>query len=396
MTAFRKVLLADPVMVSHSLLYYEAALSSAGFEETHFTIAAATLNEADQSRAMEFCASRKNSTLRLLNVDPGPCGGRLECWRGFGRSMHAIERLLQNESFDLLAYVSLDHLLLNFARPGFPGRFPAHARIGTSGTLFRDNGLRPPVSQNIKGRLRNWMDFVILRRALANPALRQAAFLDHWCADRARQVFNSQKPAYGVDPVFALPCDPAAARAQFGLKRDDFAVLLFGVLSDRKGIVESLAMLRAAPLPADKTVIIVAGPAVPQISERLQAELDQMKRQYRVVRHDRFLQQSEMPLYFAAADCVVCIYRDFSGSSSVLLHSAIYGKPAVVSPGGAMEDAVRRYQFGEVAGIDAPAEGAKAIARIAALTASEREALARRARTYAEIMDAHRYMSQFV
>ena len=85
-----------------------------------------------------------------------------------------------------------------------------------------------------------------------------------------------------------------------------------------------------------------------------------------------------------------------SSPRQVLLHSAIYGKPAIVSPGGAMEDAVRRYQFGEVVQLNDTAVFACAISKTANLTAEERVQLASRARKYGEVMDARRFMSQFL
>jgi glycosyltransferase involved in cell wall biosynthesis len=389
-----KILLADPVMVAHSLLYYEAALASAGFEDAKFTIVTATRREDYRQRALEFFADKKNVTFRLLDVDPGPCVGRLQLWRGFARSMRAVEKLLRAERFDLVAYLSLDPLLLYFALPGFKRRFPAHFSAGVSGTLFRDNGLRPVLVNSVKANLRKLTDLWVLRRALANPALRKVAFLDHRCADRARATLNSSKCGYGVDPVFPVACDEAAARTSFGLKPGDFVILLFGVLSERKGVLETLQMLRLAELPKN-TVIILAGPAEEEIRAPLKNELTLTANQYRLIRHDRFISRAETPPYFAAADCVICIYKEFSGSSSVLLHAAMYGKPAIVSPGGAMANAVTRHQFGEVVDLSNCAGFCDAITRVSRLTASERAELANRAREYASVMDAQRYMSQF-
>jgi glycosyltransferase involved in cell wall biosynthesis len=395
MSRRQKVLLADPVMVSHSLLYYEAALASAGFEETQFTVATTIVHQEDRQRALEFCRSRPRLKLHALEVDPGPCITRWQCWRGFRRAMAATEQILRKEPFDLVAYVAMDVLLVFFALPFFRRTIPAHFQAGVAGTLFRDNGLRPPIGTSVKARLRSRIDLWILRRALHSGGLRRAAFLDHYCADRAKETLNSDICAYGVDPVFPEPCDPVAARAQFGLEPGDFAILLFGLLSDRKGILESLAMLRNSPLPKEKTVLIVAGPSGADVRQRLEEELAATGRHYRLIRHDRFIQRGEMPPYFAAADCLICVYKEFSGSSSVLLHGATYGKPAVVSPGGVMEDAVRRHNFGEVAGVNDPAAFSAAICRLANMPAPERQALAERARRYGASMDARRYMSQF-
>jgi len=209
-------------------------------------------------------------------------------------------------------------------------------------------------------------------------------------------VFNASRCGYGVDPVFPEPCDPGAARAQLGLRGNEFAFLLFGMLRDRKGILESLAMLRKAALPADRTVLIVAGPSAADIRPLLEQEVAAAARQYRVIRHDRFIQRSEMPAYFAAADCVICLYKDFSGSSNVLFHAAAYGKPALVCPGGAMEDAVRRHHFGDVVRLDDPEGFSTAVHGLMALDEQERRRMATRALAYGTLMDARRFMAQYL
>jgi hypothetical protein len=60
-----------------------------------------------------------------------------------------------------------------------------------------------------------------------------------------------------------------------------------------------------------------------------------------------------------------------------------------------MEDAVRQYNFGEVATVTDPNGFLGAVCRIATLTPPEREALAGRALAYGRTMDARRFMSQF-
>ncbi len=396
MTKFRKVLLADPVMVSHSLLYYEAALTSTGFEDTEFTIATVVIREEDRQRGLEFARAHPRVKLIFPKAAVGPCYGRWQCWRGFARAMRAVEAILQAETYDLVAYLAMDLVLVQFAFPALRRRIPAHMRAGVSGTLFRDNGLRPPVSRTFKERAQNLVDRWMLPRALRSGGIRKASFLDHWCADRARELFRVNNCGHGIDPVFPEPCDSAAARARFNLKPDDFVFLLFGVLSDRKGILETLAMLRDAPLDPGKTVLLVAGPAAPEIRQRLQEELAAAGRKYRVIRDDRFISRTEMPAYFAAADCAVCVYKDFSGSSSVLLHGAVYGKTAIVSPGGVMEDAVRRHGFGEVAGIGDSKGFTAAVVKLATLSCAERERMGRGALAYGQSMDARRYMLQFI
>ncbi len=396
MSGISKVLLADPVFFGHSLLYYKAALASSGFENTRFTIASAVPSPELQERFRQFDRDHPQASMRLLPVTPGPYVGRWNLWRSFWRAMRETESILRAESFDLVAILNLDLALVFFAFPVFKPVFRAHYRAKLAGTLLRDNGLRPPLLKDLKGRVRAATDRWILRRALSSGAFRKVAFLDHRCADRARESLKYDICGYGVDPVFPRSYDPATARARLGLRADHFVFLLFGTLSHRKGIVESLAMLRQAALPPEKTAIIVAGPVEPPYREQLDQALTATQSKYRVIRDDRFVEEHELPPYLAASDCVLCVYNEFSGSSNVLLQASVFGKTALVSPGGAMEDAVRRYRSGEVVSFDNPDEFTAAVRKLAGLSASERSAMGEGARRYAETMDARRYMSQFL
>ncbi len=396
MTGMRKVLLADPVFFGHSFLYYKAALASTGFEGAKFTIAAAIQNSEDKARFGQFGREHPQASMRLLPVDPGPFAGRYNLWRGFWRALRATEKIVRVESFDLIAILNLDLALVFFALPAFKPTLRALYKAGLAGTLLRDNGLRPPLVNSLKGRLRAATDRWILGRALTSGVFRKVSFLDHGCADRAREFLKCDICTYGVDPVFRRTFDGALARERFGLRGDAFVFLLFGTLSHRKGIVESLDMLRQAALPPEKTAIIVAGPVDPPYRRQLEDALAITKTQYCLIRDDRFIQDDELPPYFAASDCVLCVYNEFSGSSNVLLQASVFGKTALVSPGGAMEDAVRRYAFGEVVSFDKPAEFIATLQNFVGLGSEERSAMGERARRYAETMDARRYMSQFI
>jgi glycosyltransferase involved in cell wall biosynthesis len=391
----RKVLLVEPVLFGHSLLYIRAALASSGFEQTQFTAVTLVPNDTERLRVLELARTEPRLNVRILGVLDRPCLTRWDFWRAFARAMRGVERMLRAESFDLVTYLYLDLALVFFAVPVFRPLLRAHHRCGLTGLVFRDNGLRLPASRSLKARFRSGVDRWLLLRALRNGPFRKVAFLDPWCAERARQLVPSVNCGKGVDPVFWQPCDAEQARSRLGIKAQDFVILFFGTMSHRKYLVESLALLCQAPLPADGTVIVVAGPSFPQHRDSMLEQLAATSRKYRVIHHERFINDSELPPYFAAADCVMCVYRDFTGSSSVLLHAAIYGKPALVSPGGAMEDAVRQYNFGEVATVTDPNGFLGAVCRIAALTPPEREALAGRALAYGRTMDARRFMSQF-
>jgi glycosyltransferase involved in cell wall biosynthesis len=227
--------------------------------------------------------------------------------------------------------------------------------------------------------------------------MRRLAFFDPACALLARARWGGEKIRAGVDPIF-LPQDSGSvqqARARLGVPAEAFTVLLFGAFSERKGIVQMLDLLRETNL-ARPLHVLIGGSVDANIRPRFETALSALKTRHAVHYFDGFVPDAEMADYFSATDLVLCAYKDFTGSSGVLLHGAAHGKPALVSPGGVMADAVRCHDFGKIVHLDDADTFHMAIAHFANLDAGSLAELAERARGYARANDARRYLGQFI
>lgn len=395
-TPARRVLIVEPVMHVHSVVHFRAALGSHGFEDAHFTIITTAANDRDRERLAEFSRTNPRAEVRLLDVAIGPIRNRREAWRENGRVLHAVERVLRDERFDLIVYTLIDNVLAHFAAPGARVKLRGHFRHGVRGLAMRHHGLRPGSAGSWKMRLRDAIDRWTVGRAFRLGGLKRIALLDHRAADRGAQLFGAERCVRGVDPIDHLTADREASRAALGLAPNEFALLMFGAVSDRKGIVESLEIISASDLPLDRLALIVAGPVAPGFEKQIEAAVAAASARCRVIFRPGFVPEADVPSYFAAADCVVCVYKNFTASSGVLIHGASFGKPALVCAGGVMQDAVELYDFGKVASFDDPRGFVAALRGFIEMDAAAREALAARARKYAEAMDARRYMAQFL
>lgn len=388
----RRVLLADPLYHVHSILHYRAALGSVGFEDAQITVLTSVLSDEEAQRVKTFSQSHPRLTVRLLEHHQ-PINGRVMCWRYFYHAMREVEKMLAQEHFDYVIYIMADHMLPFLALPMARLWFPRHFAVGIRGLLFWHNGLRQTATTSRRKRV-EMLDRWILGRALRSGAFRRMANLDRESARRARALEKTPLSVEGIDPVDIPESDRPRARAKFALAPEDFAFVMFGALDDRKGVIETLEVIRDTPLPHERIVVLIGGRAVPEFLTRLEAVIRTCP--YRVVLHNRFISDEDLPDYFAAADCVVCAYRNFTASSGVLLHGASSGNLAIVSSGGVMEEAVREFGFGEVVSLgDRPAFGA-GLQRLLKLTPEERAKMSEGALAYARARDSRLYMTQFL
>jgi glycosyltransferase involved in cell wall biosynthesis len=392
MSSTRRVLLVDPLYHVHSIVHYRAALASPGFEDAEFTVLTSIGSDEEARRLEAFRQAQPRLTVRLQEQHE-PIGSRLQCWTHYGQAMRRVEQILAHERFDLVIYLMADHLLPFFALPLSRRWFPRHFSTGVRGLLFRHNGLRKTAT-SARGRLLEILDRWILQRAARSGAFRRLAFLDSDAARRARALEKTPICVEGVDPVDIPNRSVMEARKKLGFQPDDFVFLMFGSFDDRKGVIETLEIIRDSPLAQERIVVFLAGRVTPEFLPRLEAVIRSCN--YRILLHDQFISDDELPDDFAASDCVVCAYKNFTASSGVLLHGASGGKLAVVSGGGVMEDAVREFGFGEIVSVEDRAGFAASLQRIMTLDPEERAKMSAGALAYARSRDSLLYMRQFL
>ncbi|GEK80753.1 glycosyltransferase [Agrococcus baldri] len=141
-------------------------------------------------------------------------------------------------------------------------------------------------------------------------------------ADRVRHIPH---PSY----VGAVPpaADRTAARERLGIAEGALAVLFLGQMRAYKGVLE---LIHAAGEAAEHRplVLLLAGNATADETAAIDAALAAHPR-LTAVRHLRFVDDAELPGWFAAADLVALPYRDILNSGSVLL-AATYGAPVLL------------------------------------------------------------------
>lgn len=126
-------------------------------------------------------------------------------------------------------------------------------------------------------------------------------------------------------------------------------VALLGNLNARKGIFTLIAAARRAELEGTPLFFVAAGEMTRTTTgddyDRLAAIAREPRANLRILPH-RLSDGAEFNAWVAAADVLFCAYWDFPYSSNLLTKAAHFGKPVLVSRGGAMERTMQEYQLG--------------------------------------------------
>lgn len=136
----------------------------------------------------------------------------------------------------------------------------------------------------------------------------------------------------------------AQAREKLGLPADAFLFLHYGTSSRRKGFGTLLKAVEALP-PDGRGALVAAG----RVSEREspdQALLQPLVDSGRVKLFNRYIEDSEEPLFFRACDAVILAYEGHYGSSNVQSRAAAAGRPVISSDEGLVGWRTQQHQLG--------------------------------------------------
>jgi glycosyltransferase involved in cell wall biosynthesis len=192
--------------------------------------------------------------------------------------------------------------------------------------------------------------------------MKDELYRDFGVAEKAVTVIQ-----YPIDNSFPdTDLTPAGAKRRLGLRDDEKAVLFFGRIRPYKGLEFLLDAFRL--LLADKQAnyrLIVAG----EPKKGSEGYLNEIQRfmsknfdQSHVIQKMQFIPDSEVELYFKAADVLVLPYKEIF-QSGVLFLAYSYGLPVVATDVGSFRQEIVEGRTGFLCEPGDPAELAKAVAK---------------------------------
>lgn len=261
----------------------------------------------------------------------------------------ALRRGLRESGAEEGLFLGFDHPLLPFALGLGAGGAPV------SGILFRPTvhyGELGFPGETWRERLRDRQKEAILRAALRNPAVARVYSLDpYFPGFAARRYGAGGKVEVLGDPAFppveASPDDRALAKA---IPDGRTSFLLFGELTERKGVLPFLESLKLLPSPiASRVAVTLAGRLDPGIADQVQALLRDLERDQPnlwVNLANRWLADGEVAALVSGSDVVMAPYQRFVGSSGVLIWAARCDRPVICQDYGLLGRLTENYGLG--------------------------------------------------
>jgi D-inositol-3-phosphate glycosyltransferase len=160
----------------------------------------------------------------------------------------------------------------------------------------------------------------------------------------------------------SVPVGRAAARTRLGLEPEAVAVLCFGLIRPYKGVDVLLDAFACTP-PDPPLTLLLAGEPWGRAAGELRRRLARPDLAGRVVAHLGWLAETEVPVWFAAADAVVLPYRSATGSA-VAAQALGFGLPVVGSKVGGIADVIEDEANGLLVAPSDPAALSAALVRI--------------------------------
>lgn len=190
-------------------------------------------------------------------------------------------------------------------------------------------------------------------RVLKNPQLRYLLTIDEplmeYFGGNSR---DSGKVVFLPEPAeFEVLPDAVEAKQRLGLPIGRKLILVYGAITQRKGVVE---LLRALADPAFPPLVdvLLAGNIADDIRHLLsESWVQSISTRGRLMLLDRFITTEEEPLLFAAADIVWLGYREHYTASGILAQAVCAGRPVLACEEGIIGWQTRRHGLGEVARI---------------------------------------------
>jgi glycosyltransferase involved in cell wall biosynthesis len=364
------LLLFEPDARGHAPEWIEHLLTSLAALERRLTVSVAV----PSSLAAELSGwTRRRGAVRVRMLPLRPretalCNSRWLAVSAFTRWWSMRTRLRQTGA-DHGIFLCMDHLSLPFGM-GFQT-----GKADVSGVLFRPSlhyPREPHRAPTLGERVRDFHKAVLYPLMLRNPAIRVVWSLDpHFPAFAAQRYRHGYKVRPAPDPAY--PFDKAIGGWQSeGDELPEPLVppgrtrfLIFGVLSERKGMLALVdALRRMEPRYAASVAVTAVGTIDPAIESRLDAALSELRetRPEIWMRFDnRRLTMEEIAAHIASSDVVLAPYQRFVGSSGVMLWAAGAGKPLITQSYGLLGRLTRDFRLGADIDTSDPSEIAAAM-----------------------------------
>lgn len=212
------------------------------------------------------------------------------------------------------------------------------------------------------GHLRALPSRLLLNRFLRHPQLKYTFCIDATVADTIGGKVPCQL-VYLPDPV-RLPVKGVTLeeihelRWRFGIPNDKRVLLLFGDITERKGLWNLLdAIPKLSDRDCARMCVAIVGKAGAGTETRLSREIQGLSARSPIsfIRRPEFVSEDELNCWIAASDVILAPYNKHVGMSGVLLLAAAHARPVISQEYGLMGELTRIHGLGQICNPAEPA-----------------------------------------
>lgn len=210
-------------------------------------------------------------------------------------------------------------------------------------------------------RLTAFRKQVLLRSMLKIRQLEVLFCLDPIAVDYIAQNFNTHAQISLMPDSFASYLTPpgriAELRAELGIERGRYVLLLLGSLDHRKGPQQLLAAAEdISPDLQSKLCLLLVGNLQKSIAKDVLTRIKRLNSSsnIQVILQDKFISDTIVQQYYEIADVALTTYQNHFGMSSVLIRAGIAGIPVLSSDYALIGELVRKYHLGMVCDTTSP------------------------------------------
>ena len=272
-----------------------------------------------------------------------------------------LDRYLRGiREWDLLCkyakLLEIDHcLIMYFDTSWLPLILGKKAACSFSGIYFRPTlhyRHFTNYSPEWQSKFSQWREKLTWMRIVQHPQLKNILCLDPYAVEHLQSSSKQVNLVHLPDPVQIYDdCDltPAKLRSQMGIEDDRLVFLLFGALTERKGVNQVLDAIALLPLElSQKVSLLLAGPISDNFKPQVEAKIASVSQSHpvRIIVRDEFLAERDIQQYFQVADIILAPYQGHIGMSAITVRAAAAQKPLICSNFGLMGKVVCRHQLG--------------------------------------------------
>lgn len=284
--------------------------------------------------------------------------------------LEVIRRCMEADGADAgFVGLNLDACLKEIAL-SMPGKFPGKL-VGVLSQPFLHYGLFSS-AKNLRWLTwrRKIPAFIKLFLACRRHFIGEILTLDPYAPNYYNKKFLTSKFRFLHEPLLSIQPFPQP-RKFFQLPENRCVLLFPGNIDRRKGIVEFLIgvnqALKESPRLRKELAIVIAGQVMPEIKDqfsRLTADFQLDYPDVPLKIYDSYVSDEEFISLIEASDCICMPYRNFVGSSGILVHAAANNRLVLASEFGLIGELVKRYNLGIVCDESDPINLVKALISI--------------------------------